>query len=513
MIKLYLRKEQTMKINRISKESKMKRKLLAVIGILAMLLGLTWGYNFAAAPLSSLDACTPADGIVIQPPYSSNYVACASGVLTGLPAGMGAIAFKQDDPNTLLVATHTEGTVSEIYAVALQRDADNHIINVVNPGTYFASAPYASTGMAYGPENVLFYSRSPVNELGEIKPGSATTDKVIGLTALGVTPSVSGMNFVPEGFPHEGELKLVTNRTAEWYAATVSPDGDGTYSITAITKTTQILYYPEGFVYVPPASSPFPDYGAMLVPEYYRATVSAYSLDAESNPIPDTRSPFLTGLVYPQSTVIDPLTGDLLVVNRPGRLISVRGFGTQPWVPTPTPTATTIPPDTYTISGTVTDENGIGLRDIYIYVDGVVTTRTSLGRYSITGLAAGTYSISAEMWPYTFRPSQYTITVPPDATLDFTARRPTRPPVILVHGYLGAGKIVDKCEYGVKWYNEEPFPALWDDIPRWLGEDGYDVWIAHWDSGMPPANTTPLEVSAECLADQIAEVKQRTGYR
>jgi hypothetical protein len=69
-----------MKINRISKESKMKRKLFAVIGILAMLLGLTWGYNFAAAPASLLENCTPAAGVVIQPPYSNNYVACASGL-------------------------------------------------------------------------------------------------------------------------------------------------------------------------------------------------------------------------------------------------------------------------------------------------------------------------------------------------------------------------------------------------------------------------------------------------
>jgi hypothetical protein len=112
--------------------------------------------------------------------------------------------------------------------------------------------------MAYGPENLLFYTRSPINELGEIKPGSVVTDKIIGLTALGVTPSVSGMNFVPAGFPNEGELKLVTNRTGEWYAATVSPDGDSTYSIETITKTAQISNYPEGFVYVPPASQSVP---------------------------------------------------------------------------------------------------------------------------------------------------------------------------------------------------------------------------------------------------------------
>ena len=501
-----------MKINRSSHESKMKRKLLAVIGILAMLLGLTWGYNLAAAPASLLDNCTPAAGVVIQPPYSSNYVACASGVLSGIPAGIGAITFKVDDPDTLLVATYMETRPGGIYSVPIQRDADNHIIDVVNPGTSFASAPYVSTGMAYGPENLLFYSRSPVNELGEIKPGSVWTDRVIDLTALGVTPSVSGLNFVPDGFPNAGELKLVTNRTGEWYAATLSPEGDGTYSIATITKKTQISSYPEGFVYVPPASHPFPDYSAMLVGEYYKGAISAYVLDAESNPVPDAQSTFLTGLPYVQGTAIDPVTGDLIIATRSGRLTSVRGFGTQPWVPTPTPTETTIPPGTYTISGTVTDSYGYRLDDIYLYVDGVAASRTSGGYYFITGLAAGTYTISAEMWPYSFTPSQYTITVPPDATLDFTAHRATRPPVILVHGYLGMAGITDKCEYGVKHDNEETMmDALWDDMATWLGYDGFDVWVAHWDSAPFPDITAPLEVSAECLADQIAEVKQRTG--
>jgi pimeloyl-ACP methyl ester carboxylesterase len=449
---------------------------------------------------------------VINPPYSNGYVACASGVLAGIPAGIGAITFKHDDPDTLLVATYMETSPGGIYSVPIQRDADNHIIDVVNPGTSFASAPYVSTGMAYGPENLLFYSRSPVNELGEIKPGSVVTDKVIGLTALGVTPSVSGMNFVPSGFPHEGELKLVTNRTGEWYAATLSPEGDGTYSIASITKKTQISSYPEGFVYVPPASSPFPDYSAMLVGEYYQGAISAYLLDAESNPVPDSRSIFLTGLPYVQGAAIDPVTGDLIVATRSGRITSVRGFGTQPWVPTPTPTETTTPPATYTISGMVTNSYGNGLNDVYINVDGVTVTRTDVGHYSITGLTAGTYTISAYQWPYTFTPSQYTITVPPDITLDFTARIvPKHPPVILVHGYLGAGKLVDKCEYGVKHDVEETMPALWDWMPKWLGYEGFDVWIAHWDSAMPPGYTAPLEVSAECLADQIAEVKQRTG--
>ena len=97
--------------------------------------------------------------------------------------------------------------------------------------------------------------------------------------------------------------------------------------------------------------------------------------------------------------------------------------------------------------------------------------------------------------------------MPPDATLNFTAQRTRRLPVILVHGYLGMWNITDKCEYGVKHRNEETMmDALFDDAATWLGYDGFDVWVAHWDSAPFPDITAPLEVNAECLADQIAEV-------
>lgn len=50
--------------------------------------------------------CTPPADVVIQAPYSSGYVACGLGSISKLPAGVGAITFKQGDPNTLLVATY-----------------------------------------------------------------------------------------------------------------------------------------------------------------------------------------------------------------------------------------------------------------------------------------------------------------------------------------------------------------------------------------------------------------------
>ena len=46
--------------------------------------------------------------------------------------------------------------------------------------------PYNDGGVTYGPGGVLFLARWPLNELGQTKPGSAITDKIIPLTPLGI---------------------------------------------------------------------------------------------------------------------------------------------------------------------------------------------------------------------------------------------------------------------------------------------------------------------------------------
>ncbi len=461
---------------------------------------------------SLLEDCAPATGVVIQPPYTSGYVACALGNFTGLPNGIGAITFKRDDPNTLLVATNVTSYPGMIYSVPVQRNADNHIIGVNNPGTLFATASYVDSGMAYGPGNILFYSRWPVNEIGEIKPGSVSTDKVIALSSLGFPSAVSGLNFVPDGFPYAGELKLVAYQTGDWYAAELSPEADGTYSIATITKKAKISNYNEAFTYVPTSSPQFPDYSAMLVAEYYNGVISAYTLDSESNPVPNSRSTFLSGIFYIKGSVIDPLTGDLIFTTRGARVTAVRGFGTQPWVPTPTPTVTTSPAPTYEIRGRVTlGINGPGLDGVDINLDGVLLGRTSNGYIYIPNLAAGTYKVTVRRYDLSIQPSECIVTVPPEATCNFIAEYlPQPPPVILVHGWLGQpGDKSDKCSLNVSHYDTSN--KWFDDLPKWLSLDGFDVWIAHWDSG--PDWTAPLEVNGECLAKEIQYVKEQTGFK
>lgn len=275
-----------------------------------------------------LGVTSPVNAQTIEPPYDSIYTFTDLGSIPGVPSYYGGLTFLVDEPDTLLIGGNANTYLGNLYAIEVIRDDSNHVIGFVDSAVFFADADYNDGGVVYGPGNVLFLSRWPVNELGQTKPGSAITDKIIDLDPLGVAYSNSAVNFVPSGFPGEGQMKLVSWPDGQWYTAGFSPDDSGTYNIDSVSYETTISGGPEGFIYVPPGSPLFSDYNSMLVSEYSAGEVAVYELDETGNPDPSTRIPFITGLTGAEGATIDPLTGDFLFSTFGGgdRVIVVKGF-------------------------------------------------------------------------------------------------------------------------------------------------------------------------------------------
>ena len=280
----------------------------------------------------------------IEPPYDASYTLTDLGSITGLPSPYGGLTFKFDDPNTLLIGGDANDAAGALYSVGVVRDVDNHITGFSGSAAFFADAAYNDGGVVYGPGNVLFLARWPVNELGQTEAGSAATDKVIDMAALGVSDSLSALNFIPAGFPGAGQLKLTVYDDGNWYTAAYSADGGGTYDITSATFELNIGDVgPEGFVFVPPGSPGFAA-NSILLSEYGNDVVTTFQLDGNGDPIPATRQLFISDLSGAEGAVIDPLTGDFLFSTFGGgdRVIVVQGFAI-PGAPTPTPTPTPTP--------------------------------------------------------------------------------------------------------------------------------------------------------------------------
>jgi hypothetical protein len=277
---------------------------------------------------------SPTVAQTIDPAYSANYSVIFQDNPPGVPAGSGGLAFKFDDPNTLLICGNAEGPSGAIYSIGITRDADGHINGFAGPATSFATASQCDGGLAYGRANdVLFYSRWPTNELGEIKVGSTMTDRVISLAPLGVEASHSALTFVPDAIAlTAGNLKMVTWSGGQWNDATPSPDLAGTYDVDPVTQvpTSRLPNGPEGIIYVPTTSPQF-EIQSILVSGWGPGSVDAYQVDERGDPIVLTQQHFMT-LLQAEGSAQDPVSGDMLFgrfTNLPFVLV-VKGFQLPP---------------------------------------------------------------------------------------------------------------------------------------------------------------------------------------
>ena len=359
-----------------------RRRTLVAGAASAVLLGLVVpGVAQAAAP-------------VVDPPFDANYEAFDLGSVPGVPPLYGGLTLVAGDDDTLLIGGNANEAPGALYAIDVVRDADGHITGFDGTATRVIDAAYNDGGVTYGPGGVLFLARWPVNQLGQTKPGSTTTDKVIDTAALGVgTDSLGALGFVPAGFPGEGQFKMVNWEQGNWYTAGVAPDGSGTFDITGVTPVpaSKLSGGPEGFIYVPEGSPAF-DQPTMLVAEFSAGTAAAYDIDGNGDPIVASRKTFISGLEGAEGAFIDPVTGDFLFSTFGGgdRVVAVRGF--EPPPPNNPPVATDV-----TVTTPFQTPVAIGLGGTDPDGDPVEVTSTSDPAHgSLTGaLPAVTYTPDA----------------------------------------------------------------------------------------------------------------------
>ncbi|QKK10048.1 MAG: hypothetical protein HND58_19090 [Planctomycetota bacterium] len=263
----------------------------------------------------------------IDPYYECAYRFVDLGTPPDVPAALGGLVIKADDPDTLLIGGSANGAAAKIYAVPLIRDAEDQIVGFGAASVMFAEAPNIDGGLFYGPDGVLMFSRYSSNQLGQIKPGSSVMDKSVALTPLGFSSSVGAMAMVPAGFQGEGRLKVFPYNSSRWHDAELLPDGSGTFDVSGPLSDILLSGGPEGIVYVEAGASLFPN-ESVLISEYSNGRIASYQVDSNGDPIANTRRDFLTGLSGAEGGARDPLTGDFLFSTFGGgnRVLVVRGF-------------------------------------------------------------------------------------------------------------------------------------------------------------------------------------------
>ncbi len=282
---------------------------------------------------AALFLATPAGAQTMDAFYAGSYTFTDLGAVPGLPSQYGGLTFAQD-ADTLLIGGAANTANGRLYRIQVERDAGGHVTGFVGTVENIADGAYNDGGVVYGPEGVLFMARYPVNQIGQLRPGSAVADRIVDLAPLGVASSPGGLMFVPSDHAVPGALKLVSWPGGQFYTLQFSPDGAGTFNINSAVQETTLPGGPEGFIYVPIGSTLFPN-PSMLVSEYSAGQIGAFELDGNSNPDVTTRRTFMTGLTGAEGAVIDPVTGDFLFSTFGGgsRVIVVKGFALPPGAP------------------------------------------------------------------------------------------------------------------------------------------------------------------------------------
>ena len=295
-------------------------------------------------PAGNFSACVGDTRVFIPEPFAAAYSCVKLNTAPGVPFGWGGLTLKYDDPNTLLMGGHANLPTGRIYQIGVTRDADRHITGFTGAATVYPTANSTigqnnDGGVVFGPENVLFVTRFPNNQLEQSKPGSTDPDKVTNLSLIGIDSSVGSIGFVPSGFPGAGSMKIVS-AGGEWYQCDFVPDGNGTFEVISAFPRATLADTPEGIVFVPPGSPVFPA-NSVLINNWSTGKIVTAPLDANGDPIVANTQDVIVGFGVSEGPFIDPLTGDLLFwsANNGGSIFLVRGFQV-PSTPGPTPTPT-----------------------------------------------------------------------------------------------------------------------------------------------------------------------------
>lgn len=268
----------------------------------------------------------------LDPVFAPFYTIVDQGSVPGVPGSYGGLTVANNDTNVLLIGGAANSFDANIYSVRFTRQDGGSMVGF-DCGDAVVHADANGTGggidggLTYGPDGVLFYSTYSDNTIGQILPGSSGPDSITTLTSLGVASSTGTLAFVPDGFPGAGRLKIASFNASTWYDTTVSPAGDGTFTINPVGPAISIGGGPEGIVYIA-AGNPGFAVDSVLVCEWSLGRVVAYDIDANGDPIVATRRIFITGLSGAEGATIDPLTGDFLFSTFGGgdRVIRVVGF-------------------------------------------------------------------------------------------------------------------------------------------------------------------------------------------
>ncbi len=347
----------------------------------------------------------------LAPDFAGEYNVRDLGEADDVPPAYSSMVFKAGDSDTLLIGGNAGYPEAKIYEIKVARDAQHHITGFAGAGIYLADAPGMPPeqpldvqggidgGLAYGPNGVLFYISGSDGGLSQIQPGATGPSKQIRLRDLGIEDGRAGLTFVPAGFAGAGRLKIAG--WSYWCDTTVTPDGTGTFTIQAPTKSLDVVYYAGSPVFVKADGAGFAKDSVLLTSQLDDRAV-VYEIDSNGDPVVSTLREFISDVWQIRGATQDPLTGDILLTtadgNNPrillvGRLTAAQ---TQVQITFPQDGASFTAPAFFGIQAQASQDGG-SISHVDFYIGDKLVGSPAIPPFSALAdtLPAGSYTLSA----------------------------------------------------------------------------------------------------------------------
>ncbi|MDC0721230.1 hypothetical protein [Nannocystis bainbridge] len=280
---------------------------------------------------------TPAGpDVVLAPEFAGLYTTYELGQVPGIPVDsrLGGCVISNEDPNLLLVAGDSETATGKVWAIEVVRGDCDHIVGFNGVAQVVADTPYVDANLALVDSGLMFYTAWPINQIGQLLPGQMAPAVTTDMASLGVVNSVSGLGFVPPGFADAGGMRTITWPGGNWYHLDRTANGN-TFTLANAQQTATLQFGPGGFAYVPKGSPGF-DVDHLIVSEWSAGTVGVYQVDAQGDPLAESRKDFYLDFPSPWGAYFEPLTGDFMFLTwgaGQDRIYIVQGFEAPPPIP------------------------------------------------------------------------------------------------------------------------------------------------------------------------------------
>jgi hypothetical protein len=289
---------------------------------------------------------TPSLGQIVTEPFNAYYELRIVGH-PPLPNDLGGLAIRPTDPGRLLITSLAQSAEAAVWSVGVIRDADGHIVALDDEPPRFEFSGGGAAGGIYGslvvmPNGTILFPTAETNQIGEVLPGQAGPGLLIPVLPYGVGGYPSALLVNPSGWCGAGNMLV--------FSADVDVSGQHASSVELIPSENGYWLIDNDL-----PSDPYPTTvtGAAAIPdncataelgrlvvtcENYKGQVTVVTPNESSSAGGmvqfGTREVMVEGILGPRGVTVDPITNDLILVDRDpalppfaDRIIAIRFLG------------------------------------------------------------------------------------------------------------------------------------------------------------------------------------------